>query len=143
MIRRPAGNAASDEARPTLRRLHAVRGATTVSADSREEIEAATVELLLAIVGANGLLGPEIVSALFTVTPDLRSDFPARAARERLGWTDVPLMCMAEIGVPGALPRCIRVLIHLEFAEARRAPFPVYLRGAVTLRADVASVPSG
>ena len=124
-----------------IRRFHAVRGATTVMLDSPQDIEEATVELLGEIVRLNGLLGPEIVSALFTVTPDLQSDFPARAARERLGWTEVPLMCMTEIGVPGALGRCIRVLIHLEFEEPRRSPRAVYLRGAASLRRD-ADVPS-
>lgn len=127
-----------------IRRFHAVRGATTVPVDRRNEIEAATVELLLAIVATNALERSEIVSALFTVTPDLTSDFPARAARERLGWTDVPLMCMTEVAVPGALPRCLRVLIHLEFADPRAAPRPVYLREAATLRPDVAIVvPAG
>jgi chorismate mutase len=122
----------------TGRRVHAIRGATTVAADERELIAAATRELLSEIVAANRLRPADIVSALFTVTPDLTSDFPARSARE-LGWTEVPLMCMTEIAVPGSLARCIRVLVHVEFAGPRSGARHVYLRDARSLRPEWAS----
>jgi chorismate mutase len=78
----------------------------------------------------------DVISALFTVTSDLTSEFPARAARD-LGWVDVPLICTVEIPVPGALPRCIRVLLHIETARAKAAIEHVYLEGARVLRPDL------
>lgn len=119
------------------RRVRALRGATTVEADEPEAIRSATRELLEALVSANDLGTDAIISAIFTVTADLRSEFPARAARE-LGWDDVPLLCTTEISVPGALSRCIRVLLHAELAAAPRVTRHVYLRGARTLRPDLA-----
>ena len=113
-----------------------MRGATTVEADDPEHIRAATRELLEAIVARNEIRPRDVVSAIFTVTDDLVSEFPARAARE-LGWTDVPLLCTREIPVPGALPRCIRVLLHVETARPRDDVHHVYLAGARVLRPDL------
>jgi len=120
----------------TERRLHAIRGATTVDRDEPSRICAATRELLRDIVRRNRLEPTEIVSALFTVTGDLKSEFPARAARE-LGWSDVALMCMTEIPVPGSLDRCIRVLVQVERARPRAPIRHVYLRRAASLRPDL------
>jgi chorismate mutase len=117
-------------------RLRAIRGATTVAADDTALIRDATRELLATLVQENGVDVDDIVSVLFTMTPDLHEDFPAYAARE-MGWLDVPLLCMAEIDVPGALPRCIRVLIHLMSERARGEIRHAYLRDAVTLRPDL------
>jgi chorismate mutase len=117
--------------------LAAVRGAATVEADTREAIASATRDLLAQLLQVNDLRTDDIVSALFTLTPDLTSDFPARAARE-LGWHDVPLFCAAEIAVPNALPRCVRVLLHV-YVRPRRLLTPLYLRGAAALRPDLAS----
>ncbi|MGH7664653.1 MAG: chorismate mutase [Gemmatimonadaceae bacterium] len=114
----------------------ALRGATTVESDEPAEIRAATRELLDALLERNMLDARDIISAIFTVTEDLRSEFPARSARE-LGWDDVPLLCTVEIPVPGALPRCIRVLIHAETTAERRAIRHVYLRRAAMLRPDL------
>ncbi|MEW5916703.1 MAG: chorismate mutase [Gemmatimonadota bacterium] len=119
------------------RRVHAVRGATTVEADEADLIRDGTRDLLRCLLQRNDLHDDEIVSALFTVTPDLTSEFPARAARD-LGWTDVALMCMTEIAVPGAQRRCIRVMLHIESQELRGPLTPVYLRGAAALRPDLA-----
>jgi chorismate mutase len=119
------------------RRVRALRGATTAARDDAAELCAATRELLAALVERNDLAIEDIVSALFTVTPDLTSEFPARAARE-LGWTDIPLLCAATVEVPGALPRCIRVLLHVETTRPRGALVHVYLRGAESLRPDLA-----
>ncbi len=118
------------------RTVRAVRGATTVDADDPARIRAATRELLRHIVDRNGISPADVVSALFTVTRDLTSEFPARAARE-LGWIDVPMLCALEIPVPGALPRCIRVLLHLETDRARHAIEHVYLGEARGLRPDL------
>ncbi len=128
----------SDGRRP--RRLHAIRGAITVERDEREVLLAATRELLAEMVARNGMRPEEIVSVIFTLTPDLASEFPAIAARE-LGWTDAALLCTMEIPVPGALPRTIRVLAHVEFDEPRPNVVHVYLREATALRPDLSLQP--
>jgi chorismate mutase len=116
--------------------IRAIRGATTVDFDDADQIIEATRELVAAIVERNGLTSEDVVSALFTMTPDLRSEFPARAARE-LGWDDVPMLCTIEIDVRGALPRCIRALVHASSDRARSDVRHVYLRGAHVLRPDL------
>ena len=116
--------------------VRALRGATTVDTDDANAIADATRELLSSIMSNNALTPGDIVSVIFTVTADLRSDFPARAARD-LGWVDVPLLCTVEIPVPNALSRCIRVLMHVETARPRDAMKHVYLREARTLRPDL------
>ncbi len=116
--------------------IRALRGATTVERDDPILIEAATRELLTRIMSTNNLVPDDVVSVIFTVTDDLRSEFPARAARA-LGWTDVPLLCTVEIPVPGALERCVRVLLHVETTRARSSMRHVYLRGARSLRPDL------
>ncbi len=116
--------------------LRALRGATTVGEDTPESIAAATRELLTELAARNGFEASDIVSAIFTVTPDLRSDFPARAARS-LGWEDVSLLCTTEIPVPHALARCIRVLLYVETRRPRAELKHVYLRGARALRPDL------
>lgn len=118
------------------RRLHAIRGAITVERDEREPLLAATRELLAEMIARNGMRPEEIVSVIFTLTPDLASEFPAIAARE-LGWTDAALLCTMEIPVPGALPRTVRVLVHVEFDEPRPTVTHVYLREASALRPDL------
>ena len=118
--------------------VRAVRGATTVASDEPELVRAATRELLEAIVERNELTGDDLISAFFTVTGDLTSEFPALAARE-MGWTDVPLLCALEIPVRGALPRCVRVLLHVASDQPRSAIEHVYLGPAVALRPDLAA----
>jgi chorismate mutase len=122
------------------RHLGAIRGATTVDEDEASAIRTATAELLRRMVALNDLTPDDIISALFTVTPDLRSAFPAHAARE-LGWTDVALLCTMEIPVPGAIARCIRVLLHVDTATPRKRLRHVYLRGARSLRPEWADEP--
>jgi chorismate mutase len=124
------------------RHLAAIRGATTVDEDEASAIRVATAELLRRIVALNDLSTDAIISALFTVTPDLRSAFPAHAARE-LGWTDVALLCTMEIPVPAAIARCIRVLLHVETTTPRRRLRHVYLRGARSLRPEWAADAGG
>jgi chorismate mutase len=119
------------------RRARAIRGATTVESDSPEQIRRATRELLETIVARNGITSADVVSAIFTVTHDITSEFPAHAARE-LGWLDVPLLCTLEIPVPGSLGRCIRVLLHVDIDVPRSGIRHVYLHDARTLRPDLA-----
>jgi chorismate mutase len=116
--------------------IRAIRGATTVLADEPDVIAAGTRELLARMMMLNDLRAEDVVSVIFTVTADLRSEFPARAARD-LGWVDVPLLCTVEIPVPNALARCIRVLMHVETTRPRDAMKHVYLREARTLRPDL------
>ena len=118
--------------------LRGIRGATTVQADQENEILSATTELLASILQANPSLQPkDLASALFTLTDDLNAAYPAKAARQ-LGWVDVPLMCAREIPVQGALPRCIRVLIHWNTELPQQAVQHVYLKEAACLRPDLA-----
>lgn len=117
--------------------LRGVRGATVAEADTPEAILSATRELLLSIQGANpSLKAEEIASALFTVTGDLASAYPAKAARQ-MGWTQVPLMCALEIPVPGGMARCIRVLLHWNTELPQGDIQHVYLRDAAQLRPDI------
>jgi chorismate mutase len=116
-------------------RCRGVRGATFVGEDTPQAILAATRELLAAISHANGIATPDIASAFFTSTPDLRSAFPARAARD-LGWTDVPLLGATEVDNPGAPPRCIRVLLHWNTSRRQDEIVHVYLRGSDVMRAQ-------
>jgi chorismate mutase len=110
-----------------------VRGATTVDRNDRDEILAATTELLKLMVQLNGMRSEDVASAWFTVTPDLDAEFPAFAARE-LGWIEVPLMCGREIPVPGALPLCIRALVSWNTAKSQHEVRHVFLHGAKELR---------
>jgi len=116
-----------------------IRGATTITEDGKEEVLSATSELLDSILTANPDLKTEdIASALFTVTDDIASVYPALAARQ-MGWNLVPMICAREIPVPGSLPLCIRVLIHWNTDKEQNAIQHVYLRDAVKLRPDLAA----
>ncbi|HEX2075485.1 MAG TPA: chorismate mutase [Geodermatophilus sp.] len=117
--------------------VRAIRGATQVDADKRELILDATRELVSAVIERNGLEHDDLISILFTATPDLVSEFPALAARE-LGLGDVPLICATEIDVPHALPRVLRLMAHVDTDRPRSEIQHVYLRGAVALRRDIA-----
>jgi chorismate mutase len=118
-------------------RLRAVRGATTVDEDAKEEILSATAELIEEMISRNDLARGDLVSIVFTATPDLRAVFPAEAARG-LGISDVPLLCARELDVEGAMPRCIRVLIHAYTERDLQAVRHVYLGDAKKLRSDLA-----
>jgi chorismate mutase len=116
--------------------VRAIRGAIQVDADTRDEILEGSAELVREVLKRNDLVPDDIISILFTATPDITAEFPAYAAR-LLGLTDVPLMCAAEIAVPGALPRTLRLLAHVDTARDRSELRHVYLRGAKTLRTDL------
>lgn len=116
--------------------VRGIRGATTVQENTAEAIVEATEELLSVMIAQNELDAAEIAAAYFSTTMDLNAEFPAYAAR-RLGWLSVPLMCGHEMNVPGALPRCIRVLLHYNTELPQAAMHHAYLREAVALRRDL------
>ena len=113
--------------------LRGLRGATRLTADDAIEMEQAVAELATEMLRTNGLADDAVVSVLLTSTPDLRSAFPARAVR-LMGWEDIPLLCAQEIDVAGAMPRVVRVLIHVECELTRAQVQHVYLRGTEALR---------
>ncbi len=119
--------------------VRGIRGATSVVEDKPELILAATRELLLELLRLNGITDfEEIVSAIFTTTPDLTSTFPAESARA-IGMTQVPLLCASEIAVAKSLPRCIRVLLHVNSTKRPGEIVHVYLHEAKKLRPDMVS----
>lgn len=119
-------------------RVRGIRGAITVERNSREEIIAATKELLLSLIRENEVEVEDIASIFFTLTPDLNAEFPALAARE-LGWQYVPLLCAQEIDVPGAMGKVLRVLMHVNTEKSQKELKHLYLKGAATLRLDLSS----
>jgi chorismate mutase len=117
-------------------RVRAIRGATTVEHDTRDEVIARTQELVAEIVARNGIDVDDMVSILFTATDDIRSAFPAEAAREA-GLTRVPLMCARELAIDGGIERCVRIMLHVYTtlgADELRHP---YLHEARQLRTDL------
>lgn len=117
-------------------RLRALRGAITAAANDPDSIVEATARLLATMLERNGVGHDDLVSMIFTVTGDLDAEFPAAAAR-RIGISDIPLLCAREIDVPGAVPRCIRVLMHLYSERDHSALRHVYLGEARQLRTDL------
>jgi chorismate mutase len=118
-----------------------VRGATTIDRNEREEILAATRQLLGLIIRTNGIEPRDVASAFFTTSPDIDAEFPALAARQ-LGWLDVPMLCGHEMAVPGSLPRCIRVMIHWNTDKPQQEIKHVYVREAKRLRPDLTKLPA-
>jgi chorismate mutase len=116
--------------------VRGLRGATTVDVDSIEQVTERSQELMLRLMERNDLVEDDIVSAIFTATADVTSIFPATAIRE-IGFGAVPLLCAAEIAVPGAMPLCIRVLLHVTTTRTRDEIHHVYLHGAQVLRDDL------
>ena len=116
--------------------MRGIRGATQLAGNTVEAMEEAVMELVRELQARNRLGPDDVTWAIFTVTHDLDADFPARAARVRNGWHQVPMICSREIPVPGSLPRIIRVLLHVESLD--RPVRHVYLRGARALRPDLA-----
>ena len=117
--------------------VRAVRGAIQVEANERDEILQGATELVTEVLHRNGIAPEDLISIVFTATPDLDAEFPAYAAR-LLGLTDVPLLCTTEIAVPGSMPRVLRLMAHVETPRPRADIQHVYLRGAVALRRDIA-----
>ncbi len=110
-----------------------IRGATTVAANTREDILAATRELLQKMIEANGVEKDAVTCVQFTTTPDLDAEFPAVAARQ-LGWTEAALLCGHEMNVPGSLPRCLRILMLFNTEKKAEEIVHVYMKGAEVLK---------
>ncbi len=117
--------------------IRAIRGAITLDRDEKDHLHERTIELIEALMGENSLSTDDLISVIFTCTPDVHSDFPAAAARA-LGFGAVPLMCAQEMDVPGALPLVVRVMMHAHLERPRDEIAHVYLRDAVKLRRDLA-----
>jgi len=115
--------------------LRGLRGATTAATNTGDAILEATAELLRALQEANAFRPEDVESAIFTSSPDLTAEYPARAAR-LLGWRDVPLLGAAEVAVPDGVPRCIRVLLHFYTTKTQNELKHMYLHGAANLRPD-------
>jgi chorismate mutase len=120
----------------TSARVRALRGASTCNENSVDEINDVTQELLAEMLQRNGVAHDDVISVLFTTTPDLTAAFPATAARG-VGFGDVPLLCASEIDVPGAMPLTVRVLMHAYTERDRGDLRHVYLRNAPSLRDDL------
>jgi chorismate mutase len=117
-----------------------VRGATTVTENSRDAILNATRQMLALLIRRNQIKSEDIASAIFTVTKDLSAEFPALAARQ-LGWIEVPLLCGYEIEVPGSLSLCVRVLVHWNTPLPQKEIQHIYIHDAVRLRPDLSKLP--
>jgi chorismate mutase len=118
------------------RAVRALRGATTVDVDTPEQVTERVTTLLKEMFARNDVDHDDLISILFTATDDIRSIFPATAART-IGLGDVPLMCAREIPVPGSMPRCLRVMVHFESDKSRRELHHIYLEQARSLRDDL------
>jgi chorismate mutase len=116
--------------------IRGIRGAISVSKNSKDEIVSSTKTLLREMTGLNKIKSEDIASIIFSVTKDLNAEFPAIAAR-KLGWSGTPLLCTYEVDVPGSLPRCIRVLIHVNSGKPQSSIKNVYLNDAKKLRPDL------
>lgn len=119
-------------------RVAALRGATTLDADTRDQVLERTAEMLGALLERNGLASADLISLVFTATEDVRSEFPAAAVREA-GISDVPMLCARELPIdgPSNIPLCIRVLAHVHTDRARAELRHTYLHGARQLRSDL------
>lgn len=117
--------------------MRGIRGATTIASDTPELIFQETAELVTKMAEINNIDVEDIVSVTISTTPDITSAFPAKAVRTMAGWEYVPTMCMHEMNVPGALPLCIRVLMHVNTNISQRDVHHIYLNEAVQLRPDL------
>jgi chorismate mutase len=119
-----------------MSRVRGLRGATTVAEDTRQEVMDSTAELLQAMMERNGVERDDLVTIIFTATPDITSEFPAAAARS-IGISDVPLLCACEIDVQGSKPLVIRILMHIYTEKSLAELRHVYLKDTQSLRTDL------
>jgi chorismate mutase len=117
--------------------VRAIRGAVQIDVNERQAILDGTSELVTAVMTRNRLSTDDVISVIFTATPDITAEFPALAARS-LGFQEVPLLCCTEMSVPGSMPRVVRLMMHVQTGKVRSEIQHVYLRGAVALRLDIA-----
>jgi chorismate mutase len=118
-------------------RIRGIRGAIQLDQDTPDEMVSAVSELLSQMLAANQLKNEDLISIIFTATPDLTSEFPAVAAR-KIGLGSVPLLCSVEVNVPQSLPRVVRILLHAQLDRQLSEVRHIYLRGATVLRKDLA-----
>ncbi len=118
-----------------------MRGATQLDADEREHMLERVAEMVTDVMTSNGLEVDDFISVIFTATSDLVSEFPAYAARQ-LGFGEVPLICARELEIAGSMPRCVRMMAHVETDLPRADITHVYLHGAAALRSDLTRVRS-
>ena len=116
--------------------IRALRGATTVDEDTVEQVTERTVALLTEMLERNGVDHDDLISILFTATDDVRSVFPATAART-MGLGDVPLICARELDIVGGTPQCVRIMVHLESDRSKADLRHIYHHGARSLRDDL------
>ncbi len=121
--------------------VRAVRGATQLTSDTREEMLERVAEMVTEVMRANDLDVDDFISVIFTATADLVAEFPAYAAR-RLGFGEIPLLCARELEIAGSMPRVVRMMAHVETDRARSELTHVYLHGAAALRSDLTKVRS-
>lgn len=121
--------------------VRAVRGATQLTSDTREEMLERVAEMVTEVMTANDLDVDDFISVIFTATSDLVAEFPAYAAR-RLGFGEIPLLCARELEIDGSMPRVVRMMAHVETDRARSELTHVYLHGAAALRSDLTKVRS-
>jgi len=121
--------------------VRAVRGATQLTSDTREEMLERVAEMVTEVMTTNGLDVDDFISVIFTATSDLVAEFPAYAAR-RLGFGEIPLLCARELEIDGSMPRVVRMMAHVETDRARSELTHVYLHGAAALRSDLTKVRS-
>jgi chorismate mutase len=127
--------AGAAEEGPSAARCRGIRGATTVDSNTKEDILQAAHELLTEMVRANDVKADDVASVFFTTTPDLNAEFPALAARQ-IDWNHVALLCGHEMNVPGSLPMCLRILLHVNTEKRAEEIVHVYLKGAKVLRPE-------
>ena len=120
-------------------KVRGIKGATTTKGTSARDVLDATEELLSKLIQVNNIKQDDVASVQFSTSPDLVAEFPAVAARERLGWNDVPLMCNHEMARLGALERCIRILILWNTSKVQSEIAHVYLHDAAKLRPDLSN----
>ena len=120
-------------------KVRGIKGATTTKGTSARDVLDATEELLSKLIQVNNIEQDDVASVQFSTSPDLVAEFPAVAARERLGWNDVPLMCNHEMARPEALTRCIRILILWNTSKVQSEIIHVYLHDAAKLRPDLSN----
>lgn len=121
--------------------VRAVRGATQLTSDTRDEMLERVTEMVTEVMAANRLDVEDFISVIFTATSDLVAEFPAYAAR-RLGFGEIPLLCARELEIDGSMPRVVRMMAHIETDLERREVTHVYLHGAAALRSDLTKVRS-
>ncbi|WP_146552002.1 chorismate mutase [Rummeliibacillus sp. SL167] len=118
--------------------IRGVRGAVTIEHDDAQLVLQETTHLMQEMIAANHIEPENVASVIVSTTPDIVSAFPAKAVRTLENWNYVPVMCMHEMNVPGALPLCIRVLIHVDTDEKQKDIRHIYLNDAIKLRPDLA-----